>query len=51
MIVTLGGRENALIVMCELNKVDAVALTIVGVDFFAALKVVEAHAEVFTAGH
>ena len=51
VIVTLGGRQNAFIVVGELYKVDTVALTVVGVDFFAALKVVEAHAEVFTAGH
>ena len=36
--------------MRELDQVNSVSLAVVGVDLLAALQIIEAHTEVFTAG-
>lgn len=51
MVVTLGGRKDALVMMGELDQVDAIALAVIGVDLLATFEVVKTHAEVLTARH
>ena len=51
MVVALRGSQYTLVMMGELDQVDTVALAVVCVDFFTAFKVIQTHAEVFTASH
>ena len=51
VVVSLACCENAFVVVGELHEVYAIALTVVGVDLFTTLKIVETHREVFTASH
>jgi len=43
VVVSLACRQDALIVVSKLDQIDTVALTEVGVDFLAALKVEETY--------
>ena len=51
VIVSLGGCQNALIVVSELDEVHPISLRVVRVDLLSALKVVKADAEVLAAGN
>ena len=51
VIVSLGCRKDAFIVMSELYQVNAISLAIISVDFFTALQIVQTHREVLAAGH
>lgn len=51
VIVALGGRQDALVVVGELDEVHSVALAVISIHFLAALQVIQTHAEVFAASH
>ena len=50
VIVSLGGCQNALVVVSELDQVDTISLRVVRVDLLSALEIVEADAEVLAPG-
>ena len=43
MVVTLRCSQDALVMMSELNKINSIALAVVGVDLLSALQVVQTH--------
>ena len=43
VVISLARCQNAFVVVSEFDKVDAIALAEVGVDFFSTLQVKEAH--------
>lgn len=51
MVVSLGCRKDAFIMMSELNQINAISLAVISVDFLAALQIIQTHREVFAAGH
>ena len=51
MIITLTRRKYALVMMSELDEVNAVSLAIVGIDFLTSFQVVQTHGEIFAASH
>ena len=50
VIVSLGGCQNALIMVSELDEVHPISLRVVRVDLLSALKVVKADTEILAAG-
>jgi len=50
VIVSLGGCQNALIVVSELDEVHPISLRVVRVDLLSALEVVKTDTEVLAAG-
>ena len=51
VIITLTRRKDTLVMMSELDEVNAVSLAIVGIDFLTSFQVVQTHREIFTAGY
>ena len=51
MIITFTRRQDALVMMSELDEVDAVSLAIVGIDFLTSLKIIQTDRKVLAARH